>query len=104
MTPRLLYAAFMLLALVVFVLARRLLPVPSPLAERPGWQRWAVGVAAFVGGIFGAKLPFALGAAAGPWTTAAWLGDGKTIITALAGAYVAVELVKLALGIRVKTG
>jgi phosphatidylglycerol:prolipoprotein diacylglycerol transferase len=104
MTPRFEYAAFMALALVVFVVARRLLPVPSPLAQRPAWQRWVVGVAAFVGGIFGAKLPFVLGATAGPWSAAAWLADGKTIITGLAGAYIAVELVKLAIGIRVKTG
>jgi phosphatidylglycerol:prolipoprotein diacylglycerol transferase len=33
-----------------------------------------------------------------------WLADGKTIIAGLAGAYIAVELVKLCLGIRVKTG
>jgi phosphatidylglycerol:prolipoprotein diacylglycerol transferase len=104
MTPRIQYAAFMLLALVVFVLARRLLPIPSPLAERPRWQRWLVGMAAFVGGIFGAKLPFALGAPPGPWSAGAWLADGKTIITGLAGAYIAVELAKLALGIHVKTG
>jgi phosphatidylglycerol:prolipoprotein diacylglycerol transferase len=94
----------MALALIVFVLARRLLPIPSPLAERPAWQRWIVGLAAFVGGILGAKLPFVLGAASGPWTTAAWLADGKTIITGLAGAYLAVEVVKLCLRIRVKTG
>jgi len=104
MTPRFQYAAFMLLALFVFVLARRLLPVPSPLAQRPVWQRWGVSVAAFVGGIFGAKLPFVLGATSAPWTAAAWLADGKTIITGLAGAYLAVELAKLALGIHVKTG
>jgi prolipoprotein diacylglyceryltransferase len=104
MTPRSLYAAFMLLALVVFMLARRLLPVPSALAQRPAWQRWALGLAAFVGGIFGAKLPFVLSAASSPWTAAAWLADGKTIITGMAGAYAAVELAKLALGMRVKTG
>jgi phosphatidylglycerol:prolipoprotein diacylglycerol transferase len=104
MTPRLQYAAFMALALIVFMLARRVLPVPSPLVERPAWQRWLVGLAAFVGGILGAKLPFVLGAASGPWTAAAWLADGKTIITGLAGAYISVELAKLALGIRVKTG
>jgi prolipoprotein diacylglyceryltransferase len=104
MTLRFHYAAFMALALVVFVLARRLLPLPSPLAQRPAWQRWTLGMAAFVGGIFGAKLPFALGAVSGPWTGAAWLADGKTILTGLAGAYVAVELAKLGLGIRVKTG
>jgi phosphatidylglycerol:prolipoprotein diacylglycerol transferase len=104
MIPRLPYAAFMALALIVFVLSRRLLPMPSPLAARPAWQRWLVGLAAFVGGILGAKLPFVLGAASGLWTGAAWLADGKTIITGLAGAYLAVELTKLALGIRVKTG
>jgi prolipoprotein diacylglyceryltransferase len=66
----------------------------------PRLDRVALAAAAFVGGVFGAKLPFAFGQGA----EADWLADGKTITTGLIGAYLAVELVKLALGVRVKTG
>jgi prolipoprotein diacylglyceryltransferase len=65
-------------------------------------ERFALAGAAFVGGVFGAKLPFVVGAEL--TSGAVWLTDGKTIATGLIGAYLAVELVKLALGIRVKTG
>ena len=34
----------------------------------------------------------------------AWLADGKTVVTGLAFGYLAVELTKLSLGVRVKTG
>jgi prolipoprotein diacylglyceryltransferase len=102
--PRLLYAGFMLLALVVFVLTRSLVPKPAALGALPAWKRLALALAAFVGGTVGAKLPFAVVADAGWLTSAAWLTDGKTITTGLAGAYLSVELVKLVLGIRVKTG
>ncbi len=105
MTPeRLNYTFFMLLALGVFLLAQRLLPRPAGLATLPGWQRAALGMAAFVGGTLGAKLPFAAGAAGGPFTWQAWVSDGKTVVTGLIGAYVAVEVTKLALRIRAKTG
>ena len=98
------YAAFMLLGLGVFLLARRLVPKPPALAALP-WQRRAMlALAAFVGAALGAKLPFALGAPSGPFSGDAWLVDGKTVTTGLIGAYLAVELVKLYLGIRVKTG
>jgi prolipoprotein diacylglyceryltransferase len=36
------------------------------------------------------------------WNT--WVGDGKTIVAALLGAYLGVEAAKLVLGVRVKTG
>src|SRR5207244_3785073 len=60
--------------------------------------------AAFVGGALGAKLPFVFGRGESWLTEAAWISDGKTITTGLIGAYLAVELMKLALGVRVKTG
>jgi prolipoprotein diacylglyceryltransferase len=104
MAPREAYTLFMLLALVVFLLARRVVPKPAGLAALPWWQRAVLVVAGFVGGALGAKLPFVLGSGAGLLSEDAWLADGKTITTALIGAYLAVELAKLALGVRVKTG
>src|SRR4051812_17963654 len=104
MTGRLLYALFMVLALVVFLLARRLLPVPPPVARLPWRQRALLSLAAFAGGTLGAKLPFALTSGDGWLTSSAWLADGKTVTTGLAGAYLAVEAVKWVLGVKAKTG
>jgi prolipoprotein diacylglyceryltransferase len=58
---------------------------------------------AFIGGSLGAKVPFVL-LGGEPLSPFAWISDGKTILTGLMGAYVAVELTKLYLGIHVKTG
>jgi phosphatidylglycerol---prolipoprotein diacylglyceryl transferase len=104
MPQRLCYSFFMFLALAVFLLARHFLPKPASLTALPVWKRVALALAAFCGGVLGAKLPFALSSGAGWWTEAAWLSDGKTIVTGLAAAYLAVELTKLVLGIRIKTG
>jgi prolipoprotein diacylglyceryltransferase len=104
MSPRLAYSLFMLLALAVFVLARHLLPKPAAVAALPGWQRLTLALAAFVGGVLGAKAPFVFAGDAGWYTEGAWLADGKTITTGLAAAYLTVEAAKMALGIRVKTG
>jgi phosphatidylglycerol---prolipoprotein diacylglyceryl transferase len=100
--PRAAYGAFMIVALGVFVLARRCLPRSAALALQAR-QQLLLAVAAFIGGVLGAKLPFAI--TSGDWLAPdAWLADGKTITTGLIGAYLAVELTKLALGIHVKTG
>jgi prolipoprotein diacylglyceryltransferase len=104
MEPRHYYSLFMLLALVVFLLARRAVPKPAGLLVLPMWQRTFLVLAAFVGGTLGAKLPFALRSEAGPFSGSSWLADGKTITTGLIGAYLGVELAKLVLGVRVKTG
>jgi prolipoprotein diacylglyceryltransferase len=116
---RLAYAGFMLLALAVFLLARRRLPKTPGLEAVPWWKRVGLGLAAFVGGSLGGKLPFVLGRARGwldgsiPYTgdrpfleefAGAWLSDGKTIVAGLIGAYLAVELAKRLLEVRVKTG
>jgi phosphatidylglycerol:prolipoprotein diacylglycerol transferase len=93
---RLGYALCMGLAAAVFILARRLLPAPPAVAHLPARHKWLLAWAAFVGGVFGAKAPFV--------PSDAWLGDGKTLTTGLIGGYLAVELMKLALGIRIKTG
>src|SRR5713101_1823770 len=102
------YALFMFLALLVFVAARYLQPKSPELIRMPRWQHTALALAAFVGGVLGAKASFAL-AETSDWLRLddwkrAWFSDGKTITTGLIGAYLAVELTKLALGIRVKTG
>jgi prolipoprotein diacylglyceryltransferase len=102
MPPRLAYAGFMLLAAGAFLLVRRCSPAPPAVASLPPLERFALAGAAFVGGVLGAKLPFALGGGVG--SEVVWLADGKTITTGLMGAYLAVELVKRALGVRVKTG
>lgn len=103
MSPRLAYALFMLGSVGIFLLVRRCFPSPSGLAALPLRERIAIGLAAFVGGVLGAKLPFVFVRGA-DWFGSAWLADGKTVTTGLIGAYVGVELVKLLLGIRAKMG
>src|SRR5579864_9659405 len=103
MPPRLCYALFMLLGLSVFLWVRQKLPKPPALQALAWRKRLALGLAAFIGGTFGAKLPFVLGAT-GALGATAWLSDGKTIVAGLAGAYLGVELAKWRLGVRVKTG
>jgi phosphatidylglycerol:prolipoprotein diacylglycerol transferase len=108
----------MLLALGVFILARHFMPRPPGYSALPWWKRALLGVAAFVGGVLGAKIPFVImglvrafsgeaPAFATPtpwWAVNLWFADGKTIVAGLAGAYLGVEIGKLALGIRIKTG
>jgi phosphatidylglycerol:prolipoprotein diacylglycerol transferase len=108
MNPGQCYALFMFLALAVFVVVRQLQPKSPELIQLPWWQRLALGLAAFVGGVLGAKASFAF-AETSNWLSLddwkqAWFKDGKTITTGLIGAYLAVELTKLLLAIRVKTG
>jgi len=100
-SQRLAYAGFMLLAAVAFLIVRRAMPSVPGVAALPRMDRFSLAGAAFVGGVFGAKLPFVIGAES---ESANWLADGKTITTGLIGAYLAVEIVKWLLGIRVKTG
>ena len=101
---RISYMAFMLLALVLFVLIRRWQPKSASDGRLNGKQRVALSLAAFIGGALSAKIPFVLSGSFGWLLGTAWLADGKTITTGLAGAYVMVEITKLALGVRVKTG
>jgi prolipoprotein diacylglyceryltransferase len=98
------YSSFMLLALVVFLVVRHFIPRPARLRALPWRQRLFLVLAGFIGGALGGKLPFALGSNESVLSVLAWLQDGKTITTGLAGAYLAAELAKLALGIQVKTG
>lgn len=98
------YALFMALAMIVFLVSRHFIPRPARLQDLPGWQRFALGLAAFIGGSLGSKLPFVLGSGQEWWTAAVWFSDGKTIVAGLGFAYLAVELTKLALDIPFKTG
>src|SRR5262245_62797164 len=103
MSPRLAYSALMLAALAVFLLARRVLP-SGELAKLTRWERLALALAAFVGGTFGARLPFLFHVTPEGVTFTAWLADGKPITTGLIGAYLGGEWVKLVLDIKAKTG
>jgi prolipoprotein diacylglyceryltransferase len=104
MQPRSWYALFMLLALTVFLVARRLQPRVPALEAVPWWKRGGLVLAGFIGGALGAKVPFVLGGSLSWFSPVAWIGDGKTVTTALLGAYLGIEVAKLALGIKAKTG
>jgi phosphatidylglycerol:prolipoprotein diacylglycerol transferase len=104
MPPRAYYTSFMFAALGVFLLAAYRFRPRGGLDRVPLPKRLALGLAAFVGGTLGAKLPFAFTHPRGWLDAAAWLTDGKTVVTGLIGAYLAVELCKLALDVRIKTG
>jgi len=67
-------------------------------------ERWGIALGAFCGAMIGAKLPFVLTDLEGLRSGAAWLENGKTIMTGLAGGYLGVELAKWILGIHTKTG
>ncbi len=93
----LLYSIFQVLALIVAFALRR----PSPLPRR---DRWIVTIAAIFGAGVGAKLPFVLLSQEPFFSRPAWISDGKTILSGMAGGYLGVELAKALFGIRAKTG
>ena len=104
MTHRLAYASLMVAAAAIFFLSRRCLSTPgNGLGALPRQDRLAIGLAAFIGGVLGAKLPFVF-VRGGDWFGTAWLADGKTVSTGLIGAYLSVELMKFFRGIGTKTG
>jgi phosphatidylglycerol:prolipoprotein diacylglycerol transferase len=76
-------------------------------------QKTLIGIAAFVGAMIGAKLPFLISdwflqnGDANPFAgvfSSAWLADGKTIMFGIVGGYAAVEIAKKVLGVSVRTG
>src|SRR5206468_3143555 len=95
------YPLLMGAAVATGVAVSRLQRWRSPL---PPGQRVALGLAAFAGGMLGAKLPFVLADMEGLLSGAAWFDSGKTLLFGLAGGYGAVEAAKWALDIRAKTG
>ena len=98
------YGLFMLLALIVFVVSRHFQEKPEAIKKLHWMDRLILGLAALVGGAFGAKIPFVIAGDQNWWVPQAWLSDGKTITTGLLGAYVGVEIAKWILKIRARTG
>ncbi len=99
------YTVFMLASLIAFVLIRRSSLVRPSASRVTHPKSWWLPVAAFVGGMLGAKLPFLLIPGEVNLTSGiGWFADGKTVVTGIIGAYVAVELLKVILGIRDRTG
>lgn len=68
------------------------------------FQKLALGLGAFCGGMIGAKLPFVLSDWDGLLSGWAWLDSGKTLLFGLVGGYFGVEVAKRIADIRVKTG
>jgi phosphatidylglycerol:prolipoprotein diacylglycerol transferase len=95
------YPALMGAAIATGVVVSRRTPKPAGLSRR---ARLALGLAAFCGGMLGAKLPFVLLDWEGFLSGAAWFDNGKTLVLGLVGGYFGVEVAKWVLDIRVKTG
>ena len=102
---RMAYAFFTAMAILAFFVMRHYQPKSST-SQPPisSYHRFFLHMAAFIGGMISAKLPFLFSWSAEGTFNPVWLTDGKTVTTGLAGAYAAVELAKTLLGIRVKTG
>lgn len=91
------YALFQVLALLVALAFR-------PKSALPWRPRLALYAGAVAGAGIGAKLPFAILANEPFWSAGAWIADGKTILSGLAGGYLGVEIAKVLAGVREKTG
>lgn len=95
------YPALMGAAIATGVVVSRRTQQPLGLSRG---ERLALGVAAFCGGMLGAKLPFVLLDWEGFLSGAAWFDSGKTLVLGLVGGYFGVEAAKWAFHIEVKTG
>jgi phosphatidylglycerol:prolipoprotein diacylglycerol transferase len=95
------YPTLMGAALATGVVVSRRTQQPLGLSK---WERLAIGLAAFCGGMLGAKLPFVLLDWEGFLSGAAWFDSGKTLVLGLVGGYFGVEAAKWAMHIHVKTG
>lgn len=67
-------------------------------------EKLAIGIGAFCGAMFGAKLPFILGDWEALRSGSVWFSNGKTIVCGMVGAYLGVEVTKWIYEIRIKTG
>src|SRR6187399_1184462 len=99
--PGVLYAVIMLLAIVAAVILQRRSPHRLQIT---GWQRAGIAFGAFCGAMIGAKLPFVLADWDGLMSGRAWFDNGKTIMFGMVGGYFGVELAKVLLDVRIKTG
>lgn len=97
------YMAIMILSIATAVVLKRWGERSSPLGLSTA-QRWGLALGAFCGAMIGAKLPYVLLDPAGLASGRAWFDNGKTILFGLVGGYFGVELAKVLLDVRVKTG
>jgi phosphatidylglycerol:prolipoprotein diacylglycerol transferase len=95
------YPTVMGAAVATGVLVSRRTQKPLPLDK---YQRLGIGLAAFCGGMLGAKLPFVLLDWEGFLSGRAWFDNGKTLVMGLVGGYFGVEIAKWVLDIRIRTG
>lgn len=100
-SQRALYVGLMALSIAAALLLSRGRRSPSPLTN---WQRLAIAFGALVGGTFFAKLPYVLSDWDGLVSGSAWLDNGRTLTLGLAGGYLGVEVAKLLVGVKQKTG
>jgi len=95
--------------LIAAVLAGMILRKRQRGLPMPAGDKWTLAISGVVGATLAAKLPFwffsqTLSPAILLYPGAAWFADGKTILWALAGGYLGVEVGKWMLGIRIRTG
>lgn len=67
-------------------------------------QKLGIAIGGLIGATLAAKLPFVLGADPAGGVLSAWLSDGKTILWALVGGYIGVEIAKWSLHVSTRTG
>ncbi len=94
------YTTIMAAAVITGLVLFRRMREPS---DMNGWQKMAVGLGAFCGGMIGAKLPFVLADWQGFLDGTAWFDDGKTIMAGLVGGYLGAQVAEWALDIRTRT-
>ena len=99
---RVVYACVLVVSIVA---ALRLLHRRQKRLDLTRSQRIVIGVAAFVGSMIGAKVPFLGDRGWGAfYDGTVWFADGKTILGGIAGGYAAVEIAKWIADIRTRTG
>lgn len=67
-------------------------------------QKIGIAIGGLIGATLAAKLPFILGADPAGGLFGAWLSDGKTILWALVGGYIGVEVAKWSVHVTTRTG
>lgn len=106
MTGRIAYAAAVLLGFAAATFAKR--AYERRHGTPAGEHRRTLAVAAIVGAVLGSKLGMLFYLAPDEWLgmvlSMSAIGDGKTIVGAIAGGFLAVELTKRHLGITARTG